>query len=157
MKETDDNVQRTMSSVAQCQYWQAVISYTNARTQTSTKTHKKTLKSLKLFWWCHSSAKFMSNNNLFVDKIQTRSRTTERRRIVLFRECQSERAREKKRTDEYFCAGEMTKQISHLSFAMSLWHWPSKKCFSWGKNSVLTFRTLKRDVILGVNGTKCWD
>lgn len=67
----------------------------------------------------------MSNNNLLVDKIQTRSHTTERSWIVLFQECQSVPAREKRekrekmRTDEYFCAREMTKQISHLSFAMS--------------------------------------
>lgn len=60
--------------------------HSNARTHTHART--KTLKSLMLFWRSHSSAKFMSNNNLWDDKIQTLSRTTERSRSALLYECQ---------------------------------------------------------------------
>lgn len=63
--------------------------YTHART-------RKTLKSLTLLWRSHSSAKFMSNNNLLDDKIQTLSRATERSRSVFLRECQR-MTRKKKR------------------------------------------------------------
>lgn len=142
MKESNDNAQRIMQKCHECRCTSANICrlffLIQMHTHKPTVAHKhkkklKTLKSQKLFWWCHSSAKFMSNNNLLVDKLQTRRRTTERSRIALFQECQSERAVEKKRTDEYFCARNMTKQISHLSFAMSLWHRPSKNAFHGGK------------------------
>lgn len=57
--------------------------------QPHTNTHVTVLKLLMLFWWSHSSAKFMSNNNLLDDKIQTLSHTTERSLCVFLRECQS--------------------------------------------------------------------
>lgn len=62
--------------------------YSNAYT-VRVYTHTTAVKLLMLFWWSHSSAKFMSNNNLLDDKIQTRSCTTERSLCAFPYKCQS--------------------------------------------------------------------